>query len=458
MTANHPDDAARSALTVGRYLEFIQKGDISSECLVKEYLRIIEESDDSINAWTAVDRDLAIFQACNLDDLRKRGMPTGALHGIPVGVKDIIDTCDLPTEMGSEFFQGRRPRADAAVVERLKEAGAVVLGKTATTELAYMHPADTRNPRNTQYSPGGSSSGSAAAIAMGQVPLALGSQTHGSVIRPASHCGVYGFKPTRGNISRRGVLQTSYHLDQMGMFAANLEDIALLADVLSGYDSLDPMCPLRPRPNCLAGYKAEVPIEPSLVWFELPYATRYSKELVAGYEELISELGVHIECIEAPQSFVGLIESHRIIYGYELYRSLLDLEVLDSGLISDTLGTAVKTMRAFTENQYNDALEAMHAAQAWFDRFFYDYDAILTPSAPDIAPLFEEGTGDPCCSTIWTLAGLPCLSLPILTGKDDMPIGVQLVGSREQDDRLFRTSRWLIKFLSQSTSASDSAI
>lgn len=449
MTASQPDDADRSGLTVCQCLELMDQGSIDSESLVKGYLKIIDESDTRIRAWAKVDHDLALDQAKNRDDLRKRGMPTGSLHGIPVGVKDIIDTSDLPTELGSEFFQGREPQSDAAVVERLKEAGAVIMGKTRTTELAYMHPSVTRNPWNTDYSPGGSSSGSASAVAMGQVPLALGSQTHGSVIRPASHCGVYGFKPSRGMISRRGVLQTSYHLDQMGGFATSLEDLALLTDSLTGFDASDRMCPLRPRPDCLAGLKSEVPIEPTLLWFELPYASRYSKELADGCEELIAEIGVHIERIEAPLSFAGLIESHRIIYGYELYWSLLDLGILESSAASNTLKEDAKTIGAITENQYNDALEAMHAADNWFVRFFYDYDAILTPSAPDIAPRFEEGTGDPCCSTIWTLAGLPCLSMPLLVGRDDMPIGIQLVGAKEQDDRLFRTARWLLEFLSK---------
>lgn len=441
-------DPSHAIPTAGECLDLMRQGAISSQDLVRKYLDIIDRTDDRLGAWTSVDREHALARARDMDELRKRGMPTGALHGIPVGVKDIIDTCDFPTEMGSGFFSGRRPKRDAAVVERLKEAGAVILGKTATTELAYMHPAPTRNPRNPEYGPGGSSSGSAAAVAMGQVPLALGSQTHGSVIRPASHCGVFGYKPTRGIISRRGVLRTSYHLDQMGMFAANLGDLALLADTLAGYDAADPLCPLRPRPATFAGYLSDVPIEPTLAWIDLPYASRYCEALIAGCDELVGELGGHVERIPAPHSFVGLIESHRIIYGYELYRSLLELGILDSDQASDTLRSAAETISTFTDDQYDDAMEAKQAAEEWFVRFFYDYDAVLTPSAPGIAPRYEQGTGDPCCSTIWTLAGLPCISMPLLVGEDDMPIGIQLVGSAEQDDRLFRTSRWLLEHLS----------
>ena len=441
--SNNPHQSS----VVRRYIDLMQQGIMSSEELVRHCLDVIDKTDDSLRAWISIDREYALTQAREMDDIRKRGMPTGTLHGIPVGIKDIIDTCDLPTEMGSECFSGRRPRHDAAVVERLKEAGAVILGKTVTTELAYMHPAVTRNPRNPAYGPGGSSSGSAAAVATGQVPLAIGSQTHGSVIRPASFCGVYGYKPTRGIISRRGMLKTSFHLDQVGIFASSLGDLAVLADVLGGYDPADPMCTLRPRPAISEGCESEVPIEPTLAWIDLPYADRYSQALLAGCNELIGELGNQVERIPAPRSFIGLIESHRIIYGYELYRSLLELDIPNSDRMTKTLRKAIDSIKAITDDQYHEAMEAKAAGEAWFVRFFYDYDAILTPAAPGIAPRYGEGTGDPCCSTIWTLTGLPCITMPMLVGEDDMPIGIQLVGTAEQDDRLFRTSRWLLEHL-----------
>ena len=446
-------DNSNQSPAVSQYIDLMQRGVMSSEDLVEHCLDVIDKTDHNVRAWISIDREYALTQAREMDDLRKRGMPTGSLHGIPVGIKDIFDTCDLPTEMGSEYFSGRRPRDDAAVVERLKEAGAVILGKTVTTELAYMHPAVTRNPRNSAYGPGGSSSGSAAAVAIGQVPLSIGSQTHGSVIRPASFCGIYGFKPTRGIISRRGMLKTSFHLDQVGMFASNLGDLALLADVLGGYDSADPMCTLRPRPLISAGYESEVPIDPTFVWIDLPYAERYSQSLLAGCNELIGELGKQVERIPAPHSFIGLIESLRIIYGYELHRSLQELDILSSNRITRTLRDAIDSIRVITDDQYHDAMEAKTGAEAWFVRFFYDYDAILTPAAPGIAPRYGEGTGDPCCSTIWTLCGLPCITMPMLVGEEDMPIGIQLVGTAEQDDRLFRTSRWLLEHLLSGTTS-----
>lgn len=435
--------------TARQYVDLMLEGVISSEHLVQHYLDSIDQTDGIINAWASIDQNTAIAQARRMDQLRKKGMPTGVLHGIPVGIKDIFDTVDYPTEMNCRAFENRRPDKDSAVVESLREAGAVILGKTVTAELAYMHPPATRNPRNPDYGPGGSSSGSAAAVAAGQVPLAIGSQTHGSVIRPASYCGVYGYKPTRGIISRRGALETSFHLDQVGMFALDLGDLALLGNALGRYDTADELCYLRPRPDALKGYESDPPIEPTFAWFDLPYASRYSEALSAGIEELIDCLGEQVDRVSAPRLFVGLIESLRRIYGYELYRSLDRLDLLNSELLSKTIRTSIQEIKQITDEQYSDAIEAMHASVAWFVDFFNDYDAILTPAAPGIAPKFGEGTGDPCCSTIWTLAGLPCISMPMLVGEENMPIGLQLVGAAEQDDRLFRTARWLLHFLSQ---------
>ncbi len=228
----------------------IRQGTLSSVDLVKACLARIDETDGQLKAWAHLDGEHALNQAEEMDSIRRAGRPVGPLHGLPVGLKDIIDTHDFPTERGTPIFSGRKPSNDAALVERLREAGAVILGKTVTTEFAFMHPAGTRNPHDPGYSPGGSSSGSAAAVAAYHVPLAIGTQTNGSVIRPAAFCGTYGFKPTRGVVSRRGVLQTSKSLDQVGVFGRTLEDVALLADVIGGYDPSDPLCYARPRPKC----------------------------------------------------------------------------------------------------------------------------------------------------------------------------------------------------------------
>ena len=429
------------------YVQLIKQGVLSSENLVRHYLDVIEQTDEKIGAWVHVDRERALEQARTLDEIRRRGQPTGVLHGIPVGIKDIIDTADFPTEMGSVIFAGRQPESDAAIVEKLKESGAVILGKTVCTEFAYMHPSATRNPHNLRYSPGGSSSGSSAAVAAGQVPLAIGSQTNGSTIRPASYCGIYGYKPTRGIVSRRGVLTTSTHLDQIGVFGLHPGDLALLGDAIGGYDAADSMSYLKPRPRTLEGFDSEPPVEPVFAWFDLPYASQYSSSLNEGILELLTALGKQVDRIPAPQSFAGLIESLRLIYSYELGQNFQSVREPHESMLTDTMRNALESAGKITSQHYADALDVIPAAEKWFSQLFNDYDAILTPSALGEAPLYEQGTGDPICCTIWTLAGLPCISLPLFEGSDVMPMGLQLVGGTNEDDRLFRTTRWVLNAL-----------
>ena len=446
------DNPASTAVpTVRECVRLVHKGEATSEQVVTACLDAIDATEPDIGAWVSIDREQALSQARMLDESRRRGRPLGALHGIPVGIKDNFDTADFPTERGSGIYAGRQPDADCCVVEKLREAGAVILGKTVCTEFAWMHPAATRNPHNAAHSPGGSSSGSAAAVAAGQVPLAVGSQTNGSVLRPASYCGIYGFKPSTGIISRRGVFETSATLDQVGVFARDPGDTALLADVLGGYDATDAMSYLAPRPNMLPGYLADVPIEPNFVWIDLPYADRYSDAARLGCEELLQRLGGQVERIPAPASFSGLLECHKIIYDYEIVRSLESEYADHRELISATARDALEAARSRTREDYDAALAMREAAQAWFVQFFYDYDAIVTPSALGEAPPLADGTGDPVCSTIWTLCGLPCLSVPLLAGDGDLPIGVQLVAGHNEDDRLFRSTHWLLEHLNSAT-------
>lgn len=442
-------DISVSAMpTVRDCVERIKRGQLTSEQLVGDCLALIDRSEAEIGAWAHVDAEHALNQARSMDELRRRGRPMGVLHGIPIALKDVIDTVDMPTQRGTAIYRDRKPDADAAVVEKLREAGAIILGKTVTTELAWMHPAGTHNPHNPNYSPGGSSSGSAAAVAAGHVPLALGTQTGGSVIRPASFCGVYGFKPSRGVIPRRGVLQTSPTLDQVGVFGRNIEDIAQLCDVIKGFDSSDPLSYLAPRPEMLNGYLAEVPVVPNLVWVDLPYASRFSAAVNDAFRELrealVESAGNCLDRIEAPRSFATLIACHRVIYDVEILRCLDYEWQHHRESLSDTAREGLERAAARSQDEYDEALGIMAGAKKWFETFFHDYDAILTPSATGIPPRYGDGTGDPICCLIWTLCGLPCLNLPMLTGEHNLPIGAQLVGSHEQDDRLLRTARWLL--------------
>ena len=431
-------------------------GQLTSVELVEHCIRVIDQTDDSIKAWAYVDREGALEQAAAMDLRRKQGKSLGALHGIPVGLKDIVDTRAMPTQRGTVIYANRQAAANAAIVDKLIENGAVIFGKTVTTELAWMNESQTRNPHNLAHTPGGSSSGSAAAVAAGQVPLAIGTQTGGSVIRPASFNGVYGCKPSRGIIPRHGVLQTSPTLDQIGVFARDAGDMALLIDAIKGYDANDTMSYPGPRPAVLSGYDAEVAMEPHLAWIDMPYNERYSSTLNEAMDEVLDvlvESKATVDRIVAPQSFAALIECHKVIYDYEILRCLSDEWNNHRDQLSETAREGLQRAETRTDNEYAEALDVLQSANKWFETFFHDYDAVITPSATGIAPKLGNGTGDPIACIVWTLCGLPCLSLPLLSGEHDLPMGLQVVGAYDRDERLFRTTRWLVTQLTGGTSS-----
>ena len=438
-------------LTATEAVQAIASGRLSSVDLVKSCLAQIADTDASINAWAYLDPESALAQAAECDRIRKAGLGTGPLHGLPVGLKDVIDTRDMPTQRGTDIFKDRQPDKDARLVERLRESGAVIMGKTVTTELAFVHANDTRNPHNTEHSPGGSSSGSAAAVAACQVPLAVGTQTNGSVIRPASFCGTFGFKPTRGVISRAGVLKTSDSLDQVGCFGRSLEDVALLTDALAGYDQADSCSFARPRPQMRAGAQAEAPVPPDLVWFNLPFYDRLSPDAHEGMEAVLDVLGPRITRMAAADTLANLVAVQARIHEYEICQH--QAAVFDANFedLSRELQLIVARGRKISEAEYTDALAVKASAQTFFDELFVEFDAIIAPCATGEAPKFGSGTGDPIFCTLWTLAGLPCVSLPLLVGDNNLPIGVQLIGPIEKDDRLLRTARWLQLHLAQAT-------
>ncbi|PCJ07935.1 MAG: glutamyl-tRNA amidotransferase [Rhodobacteraceae bacterium] len=431
-------------LSASQAVDGICAGQFSSEELTEACLARIEETDKTIRAWAYLDPAEALASARMMDLIRRSGRATGPLHGVPIGLKDIIDTVDMPTQRGSAIFAGRQPEADACIVERLREAGAVILGKTKTTELAFVHPTDTTNPHDPSRTPGGSSSGSAAAVAAHQVPLAIGTQTNGSVIRPASFCGIYGFKPTRGVISRRGVLQTSASLDQVGGFARTLEDVALLSDVIGSYDPNDPLSFARPRPQMACGARAEVPVQPDIAWFDLPFNSRLDEDAREGLDAVISQLGGRVERFAPAPQMTDLVAVQAIIHEYEINLHLASVFENHWDRISQTLQPVIERARKISPAQYEDALEVKRSCEASFAKHFTDFDAILAPSATGEAPLLTtNSTGDPVFCTLWTLAGLPTISLPLLVGENNLPVGVQLIGGLEEDDRLLRTAAWM---------------
>lgn len=438
-----------NALSATQAAQKIKEGWLSSTELVTACLKRIDETEGQLKAWAHLDRDYALAQADELDKRRQAGKPTGPLYGIPVGLKDIVDTKDLPTECGSPIFRDRKPKEDARIVEKLRDAGAIILGKTVSTELAFMHPAETRNPHNTEHTPGGSSSGSAAAVAAYNVPLAIGTQTNGSVIRPAAFCGTYGFKPTRGLISRSGILQTSRSLDQVGVFARSIDDVALLSEVIGGYDQRDELSYPYPRPEMQAGAAAKVPADPELVWFDLPFNDRLTDDAREGLETILEELGGRVTRMESPKAFEMLVEAQRIIHEFEFCMHLTTAVAENWDNVSETLKPIIERGRGITETQYQNALSSMAKAGDFFEEFYKDYDAIVAPSAAGEAPQFDNGTGDPVFCTIWTLCGLPSVSIPLLVGNKGLPIGLQLIGGLEEDDRLLRTANWMLTQLQQ---------
>jgi Asp-tRNA(Asn)/Glu-tRNA(Gln) amidotransferase A subunit family amidase len=435
-----------AALTASEAARRIREGLLTSEELVQSCLEQIRAVEPKVQAWQFLDEAHALAQARALDERKRNGEPLGPLHGVPVGVKDIIDTADMPTENGTVLHKGRTPRDDAGVVTQLRAAGAVILGKTVTTECAYFNPGKTRNPHNPEHTPGGSSSGSAAAVAASMVPLALGSQTAGSVIRPAAFCGVYGFKPTHGLIPRHGILQLSRTLDHVGMFARSLDDIALLLEQLQGYDERDP--DTRPRARIPFGElsREEPPLQPMFAFIKTPHWERADADMKEAYAELQEALGAQIEEVELFPSASEGWDWQRTIMEAEMSSNLEALGVAGKDKLSERLRGLMERGRETRVIDYQRTLRRIAPTIESFDELFRErYDAILTPPALGTAPKGLGATGDPAFCVLWTLLGMPAITLPLMQGANGLPLGVQLVGRRNYDARLLRTARWLEK-------------
>ncbi len=430
-----------SATQAARALE---AGELSAEELAQACLGRIAERDGAVQAWQFVDEAQVLRQARERDAWRASGQPCGPLHGVPVGVKDVIDTGDMPTEDGTALHAGRLPDRDATAVAMLRAAGAVILGKTVTTELATYAPGKTRNPHDPARTPGGSSSGSAAAVAAGMVPLALGTQTNASVIRPASFCGVVGFKPSFGWLPRGGVLKCAPSLDSLGVFARTLDDAALCAELMVGACERDPAARPRARPPWLATLRGEPPMPPRLALVRTPMWERTAGDTREAFAELAEALGAQCQELSLPEGVAEAWELHRTVMEAEFAHHLhLEYE-RGAAQLSAGLRAQIERGRAVSALAYQQALARVPALQRSFAELFVEFDAILTPAAAGTAPA-ADSTGDPAFGTLWSLCGLPALSLPLMRGADGLPLGVQLVGAAGNDGRLLRTARWLAR-------------
>jgi Asp-tRNA(Asn)/Glu-tRNA(Gln) amidotransferase A subunit family amidase len=367
----------------------------------------------------------------------------GPLHGIPVGIKDIFDTVDMPTENGTPLYAGRRPTADATVVSLLRQAGAVIMGKTVTTELAVYGPGKTRNPHNPEYTPGGSSSGSAAAVGARMVPLAVGTQTNGSIIRPASFCGVYGYKPSFGLVPRHGVLSQSPPLDQIGFFARSIEDLALIAEPLMAFDERDPATRPCARAELMRIAGEAPPVTPHIGFARTPVWDQAEETTKQAFAELVETLGDDVEEVALADPFDKVVDWHRVIMESDIAKSFAGEYARGADTLSAVLREIIERGRKYLAVDYNRAVDWRPVLDRMLGEAFEWNDALLAPATIGPAPASLASTGNPIFCTLWTYLGVPAITLPLFRSENGMPFGAQLVGPRGDDARLLRTARWL---------------
>jgi len=413
-------------LSAGEAAARLARREIRAEDLVRACLDRIAEREPEVHAFAALDADAALAQARALD----AGPIRGLLHGLPIGVKDLFDTAELPTTYGSAIFAGHRPALDAAAVALCREAGAMVVGKTVSTEFAYFTPGPTCNPHALDHTPGGSSSGSAAAVADHMLPLALGSQTAGSIIRPAAFCGVVGYKASLGRVPKGGVLALSDTLDALGGFGRSVADAALLGAVLTGDARLAALPDDMPAPRIGL---APTP-EGGLIDADTHRALDRACAVLAPHAAAIRE-------VSWPADLPDLVALQKAVMAFEMAHALSALRLRHRERIGERLCTLFDEGMAISGEHHAANLARTHAARRRIDTLFERFDVLLAPSAIGEAPAGLDATGDPLFCRGWTLLGLPCVHLPFATGSHGLPIGLQLVGRNGHDHRLLAAAR-----------------
>lgn len=428
MTSSSPPPWSLSATDA---LARLDDGSLSARALVQSCLSRIAERDPEVQAWAWIDAAHALRQADACDQQRASGQPLGRLHGLPVAVKDNIDTADMPTECGTPLHAGRQPTLDATVVARLRAEGAVILGKTVTTELAYYTPGKTRNPHDLGHTPGGSSSGSAAAVACGMVPLALGTQTNGSVIRPAAFCGVIGHKPGFGRIPREGVLLTSSSLDQVGVFGRTLDDVALAGACLESSE---------PHPTRWPHH------QPARIgWLRSDLDQQLEPGVLPHFQALAASLGDACQALELGDLPVTANAHQKAVMQHEMATNLGDLYDRGAALMSPPLRQLIEDGRAIGDDRYRAALAGGLEVGERIDALFERFDVLMQPSAPGAAPRGLDHTGSPLFCSMASLLGLPAISLPLLRDGAGLPLGVQLLARRGEERTLLQAADWLMR-------------
>ena len=414
-------------LTASEASRRIADGDISCEDLVRSCLDRIEERDADVAAWVVIDPEQALEQARILD----ASSVSGPLHGIPIGFKDIIDTSDLPTRYGSPIYEGFTPKADAACVALSRAAGAVILGKTVTTEFAGRHPGPTAHPQNPQYTPGGSSSGSAAAVADLQIPLAMGTQTAGSMIRPSAYCGVYALKPTFGLFSMAGVHDLAETFDTLGIMARSVEDLALFRSVLMAIPT---------RHFAVVDSPPRIGFCRTPMWNEADQATQEHLELAASQ---LGKAGARIIDLNLPNDFNDLLPVCWRVVVFEMARSLAYEKHRHADGISSKARQMITDGEATSLTTYLNDLRNIERLRILIHELMDDIDIILTPAAVGEPHVGHADTGPVTFNFLWHILNLPTMNIPAFTGPQGLPIGAQVVARRYEDEALLRHAGWI---------------
>ena len=432
------------SLSVEELVLKIKDAQLTSVEVCEKYIERINKFEKDIKAWAHFDKKILLEKAADADEHRRSGKPTGPLHGIPVALKDIIGTVDMPTECGTIIRKGKSYSQNAEIVELLHSAGAILMGKTTTSELAYLSPPKTTNPHDYSRTPGGSSSGSAASVASLMAPLSIGSQTGGSIIRPASYCGVVGYKPSYGLISRNGVLRTSYTLDHIGMFGRTVQDVALLAKVLIKKDHHDPATIYYSVDNILEETKKGPLYKPKFIFYKSDYWKMVDKKSRESFEYFIKSFK-NIEVFDTPSYFKEIHKYHQIIHETDLANNFSMYYKKYKTKLSKYMQTAIAKGNKHSAKDYAEAIDFKKRSYESYKEVFEDYHGVLSPSSPGVAPKGLKSTGTAEFNKVWSYLGVPCISLPLLEGENNLPLGVQLTGDLYDDHRFLGVANWLEK-------------
>jgi len=432
-------------LTLSEAASRLRKRDLCSVDLLRSCLAAIDRLEPQVKAWVTLDGEVALREAATLDREADAGRFRGPLHGIPVGIKDVFYTAGLRTTGGHSALANFVPDFDAAVVERLRRAGAIILGKTTTTEYALIAPAETRNPWQIEHTPGGSSSGSGAAVAARMCPAAIGTQTGGSTIRPAAYCGVVGFKPTHGRVSCFGMIPLAHSTDCPGVIARSVADLAPMLQALAGYDPREHTSALRPIYDYVNGCAKAIGEPQIALLMAGEYFANASQEVKANVSETADKLaraGARIDELAMPRSLAGMSEAFwRVLAVEGAAHHREELEQHPESFDPRTLELLQKGL-GMSAMKYLQALTVRREFRAAAAEILSHYDAILTPSAPASAPHGLSSTGDPVFNNPWSMAGNPVVGLPSGLSHDGLPMGVQVVGAAFDEARLLAVARW----------------